>query len=95
MSASPHRRTRNRLSIGEIDAVWIYTVTARKFRFHDGQWECSGNVYYGKDSGWFRWGQEPRASEGHVFLEMPADQQVDDPEFAKIASRYHEDTRID
>ncbi len=83
------RRVRTRLSIGEIDSVWIYTSTSSMYRFVDGEWHCSVNVYYGKDKGWFPYSCEPEASEGHAFIEMPADQQVTDPEFAQIISRYN------
>ncbi|OHT87599.1 hypothetical protein BKG68_06000 [Mycobacteroides saopaulense] len=84
------RRVRTRLSIGEIDSVWIYTATSSMFRFFEGEWQCSKNVYYGKDRGWFGWSSEPAASCGHAFIEMPPAQQLADPEFAEIISRYHD-----
>jgi hypothetical protein len=89
-----HRRTRDRLSIGEIDPVWIYTATSCKFRFHDGRWECSQNAYYGTDTGWFGCSSEPHASDGHAFVEMLPDQQLDDPQFAQIISRSSSPPRL-
>jgi hypothetical protein len=84
-----NRRIRTRLSIGETDAQWLYIGTNSLYRFHDGQWECSKNVYYGKDKGWFCWSSEPAASEGSVFIEMLPDQQTTDPAFIEIIGQYN------
>lgn len=89
---SEHRRIRNRLSIGEIDATWISTYDSHMYRFHDGQWESSRNVYYGKDAGWWPRFDEPvLLSSTGVFIEMLPTQQADDPEFGEIISRYHQE----
>lgn len=78
-------RIRERLSIGEIDAAWIYTATNVMFRFHDGHWQCSKNVYYGVDDGWFNCSSEPAVYEEHRFVEMLSGQ--DARVFADIMSK--------
>lgn len=83
------KRVRSHLSIGETDAIWLYTATNSLFRFHDGHWQCSKNVYYGKDEGWFNWSSEPKSYHEGRFIEMLPDQQNDDPEFISIISHYN------
>ena len=64
-------RTRTRLSMDETNAIWIYTATNNMFRFFEGRWQCSHNVYYGADAGWSNWSTEPRAYGDNKFIEMP------------------------
>jgi hypothetical protein len=90
-----HRRIRTHLSIGETDATWLYTGTNSLYRFYDGGWQCSNNVYYGKDKGWFNWSSEPSAFDESVYIEMLPTQQLDDPKFVAIISRYNQDIQQD
>lgn len=80
-------RIREHLGIGEIDAVWIYTATNSMYRFHEGHWQCSRNVYYGADDGWFNWSSEPSAWSDDRFVEMSPGQDTTDPAFADMISK--------
>lgn len=80
-----NRRVRTRLSIGETDATWLYTATNQLFRFKDGFWHQSVNVYYGADAGWRSFCGEPiTCLPTEVFIEMLPNQHYADAEFIKI-----------
>ncbi len=64
------RRRVNRLTYNETNALWVLPSTARVFRFHEGGWQCSEHVYYGKVRGFFGWSSEPSSCDGIPFVEV-------------------------
>lgn len=85
-------RVRQRLSYAERDAVWIDTSSHCCYRFHEGKWQASKNVYYGTDTGWYGCMFEPYSSGGRsAFVECKPNQDFDDPDFRRLIDTHHSD----